>query len=164
MAATRRTQCYPSILCDAHMLDTLMDRATRSPSNCIRSWSRSLVGRRIQLTLFDWDADLTRTAWQHRHRTPFLDFSAHQSAHPPGTEICGCPRLLRSPQGWLPPSEGWTAPTPFWELDGLPHRARHDRPADVWIPHEKDMVPEAWDFAATSCLRPATRNPAPRRP
>ena len=47
------------------------------------------------------------------------------------------------------------------ERDGLPHRASHDRPADVWIPHGKDMIPEAWDSAVTSSLRPATRNPRP---
>ena len=47
------------------------------------------------------------------------------------------------------------------EPDGLPHRASHDRPADVWIPHGKDMIPEAWDSAVTSSLRPATRNPGP---
>ena len=34
-----------------------------------------------------------------------------------------------------------------------------DRPADVWIPHGADSVPEAWNFAVTSCLRPAPRNP-----
>ena len=40
--------------------------------------------------------------------------------------------------------------------DGLLQRASLDRPAVVWIPHGKDMIPEAWDFA-TSCLRPVAQ-------
>ena len=45
--------------------------------------------------------------------------------------------------------------------DGLPHRASHHRPANVWILHGQDTIPEAWNFALTSCLCPATRNPGP---
>ena len=52
---------------------------------------------------------------------------------------------------------------PRLESDGLPDRASHDRPADVWILFGKDMIPDAWDIAVTSCLRPATRNPGQRR-
>ena len=50
---------------------------------------------------------------------------------------------------------------PCPESDGLPHWASLDQPADIWIHHANDMIPEAWDFAVTSCLRPAARNPGP---
>ena len=36
---------------------------------------------------------------------------------------------------------------------GLPYAASLDRPADACIIHGQDMIPEAWVFAVTSCLR-----------
>ena len=53
---------------------------------------------------------------------------------------------------------------PRLDSDGLRHRACHDRPADVWIPHGNDMIREAWDFAVTSCLRPPSQNAGPTTP
>ena len=47
------------------------------------------------------------------------------------------------------------------DFDGLPQQGSLDRPADVWVPHGKDMAPEAWCFDFTSSPRPATRSPGP---
>ena len=40
-------------------------------------------------------------------------------------------------------------------------RASHDRPADVWIFHRKDMIPEAVLLQLPFCFWAATRNPGP---
>ena len=70
-----------------------------------------------------------------------------QSARAPETATSGTTRSHMS------------STKPPWKQDSAV-----DRPADVWIPHGKDMIPETLDFAVTPCLRPATRNPGPTVP
>ena len=100
--------------------------------------------------LFDWDADFIRTALQHCPH-PFLD----QDTPCPlcgqvldrSCAVCPCdgPRFLRScPAGFRAQKQkvGLLQPRPD--------------PADEWILHGEDLIPEVWAFAATSCFRPAS--------
>ena len=76
--------------------------------------------------------------------------SAQQFSNASAYLPCGRPRLRARKKRQPQPN-----------TDGLPQRASHDCPADVRVP-PGPSTPETRNFAVTSCLRPATRNPGPR--
>ena len=156
-----RTHSYLSNLCDAHTLDSLMERATQGDRIFLElhqvpgagAW---LVGG-ANSPLFDWDAELTRTAMQHRLR--ILCFQDTQCP------LCGpSPRSCRSlpcagdrnrsprnrPGSKPLPSEreSQSAPTPSG-VGRSPMRASHVR-----IPHGKGMTPETLDSACDFATKP----------
>ena len=123
-------------------------------------------------------ADLTpRTALQHR-LIPFLyqdtqDTRCHLRCAGQvlgrfcdDVAVCPCAgdRNGRHPHVFCEPAqEAGLRPQkelqPRSDSEGLPQRGSLGRSTDVWIRHAKDMAQEAWDFAVSFCLRPATRNP-----
>ena len=66
-----RTQSYLSNLCDAHTLDSLIYSATQGDRVVLRIRQAALVLGGANSPLFDWDADLIRSALQHRLRIHF---------------------------------------------------------------------------------------------
>ena len=174
--STHTQSCLFNV-CDVHKLDTLVQQGTHtSPSNFK---SPELVGGpNFSLSLFDSDVDLVRVALQHLHRIPFLDQDTQCSSCGQVLErfglaaVCPCAgsRYWRhtaaahvfyeaAPGSRPPTSEG--SSNPAQTSTPLPQWVSLDRPDDVWIPHVKDMAPDAWDLAVTTCLRPATRSPSP---
>ena len=163
------THSYLSSLCDAHTLGTLVLHST--PGDRISPGCLWKVGTPSSLT----DTDLIRTALHLCRSLRFanldqdkqeplcgqvLDGSARPSSesHNGTAHVChdaAQEARLRSQRE----TAGLLQPRP--DTDGLPQRASRDRPTDSWIPCGKDVVPEVWDFAFTSCLRPAARNLGP---
>ena len=178
--STTRTQSYLSNLRDARTLETLMQQAPQVDRISLEfhqvPWAGAWLGR-PDSPLFDWGTDFARTALQHRLRVPFL---AQDSQCPSCGQVLACfcdhaatcpragdhnrrqrggPRLLRSRPGRLCPQKenaGLLQPRP--DTDGLLQRGGFDRIADVWIPHGKDMIPEA---RLRGHLLPPPRGPEP---
>ena len=131
--------------------------------------------------LSDWDADLTRTAVQHRLRIPFL--TRTRSAPCPAKSLtvlvtmpsvlalgsqpktyCGRPCLPRSRPGSRPSAlERDSRPAPAQTPTDSLEAATTDPPTSGY-PMGRTWSGEAWDCAVSSCLRPATRNRGPTTP
>ena len=71
-----RTQCYRSSLCDAHALDILLEHSAQLDPISLELYQVP----ELQLgnsPLFDGDADLVRTASQHRLRIKYCPLCGH---------------------------------------------------------------------------------------
>ena len=146
-------------------LDSVMEHATGSPSNCIPGAGAWL----------GWQVDPTHLSSSGTPTSPERPCNIASASH--SASLCGevldrfcdhaavCPcardgnrrheRLPTSsakpPRKQPPDKEQTGLLQPRLDSDGLPQRASHDT-------RGKDVIPEARDFAVT-CLRPATRNP-----
>ena len=98
------------------------------------------------------DCGLTRTALQHRLRIRFLDWDTQ------------CPVCSQVLDRFCHLSTSTTKPprTPAAALRrrrrACSNPAQTPTPSHSGISMRRTTIPEAWDFAVTSCLRPATRN------
>ena len=127
-----------------------------------------LVGEPNSLT-YDWDAELTRTALQHRPLIPFLDQNMQcalcgqildRSCDHAAVCQRGGSRLPRiCPRRRSPNSEGESRTSSAPDTAGLPQRASLDRPADVSIPSPSGPEPRRSTTRPTVATRMASASP-----